>query len=150
MSDTAASLQRKIDSAMELQSVVRVMKALAASSIGQYKKSVLALTDYYRTVELGLGVCLRARELDGPVVHPQPRIGPCSVRAVVFGSDQGLVGRFNDAVQSYNTAIKRFPAVIFAGMFGHAARPYFTAVAGAEKPPTVQFDFGAKPAPAKP
>jgi len=59
-------------------------------------------------------------------------------------------GRFNEAVQAYNTAIKRFPAVIFAGMFGHAARPYFTAVAGAEKPPTVQFDFGAKPAPAKP
>src|SRR4249920_454267 len=28
-------------------------------------------------------------------------------------------GRFNDAVQAYNTAIKSFPAVIFAGMFGH-------------------------------
>jgi len=59
-------------------------------------------------------------------------------------------GRFNDAVQAYNTAIKRFPAVIFAGMFGHAARPYFAATAGAEKPPAVQFDFSAKPAPAKP
>jgi LemA protein len=55
-------------------------------------------------------------------------------------------GRFNDAVQAYNTAIKRFPAVIFAGMFGHTARPYFTAATGADKPPAVQFDFGAKPA----
>jgi len=59
-------------------------------------------------------------------------------------------GRFNDAVQAYNTALKRFPAVIFAGMFGHSARPYFTATAGSDRPPTVQFDFGAKPAPAKP
>lgn len=59
-------------------------------------------------------------------------------------------GRFNDAVQAYNTAQKRFPAVLFAGMFGHAARPYFTATAGSDKPPTVQFDFGAKPVPAKP
>ena len=59
-------------------------------------------------------------------------------------------GRFNEAVQACNTAIKRFPAVIFAGMFGHAARPYFAAASGAEKPPTVQFDFGAKPAVAKP
>jgi len=59
-------------------------------------------------------------------------------------------GRFNDAVQAYNTALKTFPAVIFAGMFGHTARPYFSAVAGSDKPPTVQFDFGAKPAPAKP
>lgn len=59
-------------------------------------------------------------------------------------------GRFNDAVQAYNTAVKRFPAVIFAGMFGHAPRPYFTAIPDADKPPTVQFDFGAKAAPVKP
>jgi LemA protein len=62
-------------------------------------------------------------------------------------------GRFNEAVQAYNTAIKRFPAVIFAGMFGHTPRPYFTATSGAEKPPPVNFDFNrqpAAPAPAKP
>ncbi len=59
-------------------------------------------------------------------------------------------GRFNDAVQAYNTAIKSFPAVLIAGMFGHATRPYFTATAGADKPPSVQFDFGGKPAAAKP
>ena len=59
MSDTTASLRRKIDSAGDLQSVVRTMKALAASSIGQYEQSVRALADYYRTVELGLGVCFR-------------------------------------------------------------------------------------------
>jgi len=58
-------------------------------------------------------------------------------------------GRFNDAVQAYNTAIKSFPANLYAGMFGFAEKPYFAAVAGAEKPPQVQFDFN-KPAPAKP
>ena len=68
MSDTTASLRRKIGSAGDLQSVVRTMKAVAASSIGQYEKSVRALADYYRTVELGLGVMLpgkRAGALDG-------------------------------------------------------------------------------------
>ena len=59
MSDTLASLRRKISGAGDLESVVRSMKALAAASIGQYEKSVLALADYYRTVELGLLVCLR-------------------------------------------------------------------------------------------
>ena len=59
MSDTTASLRRKISSAGDLQSVVRTMKAVAASSIGQYEKSVRALADYYRTVELGLGACFR-------------------------------------------------------------------------------------------
>lgn len=53
-------------------------------------------------------------------------------------------GRFNEAVQAYNTAIKRFPAVIFAGMFGHTPRPYFTATPGAERPPEVKFDFSKK------
>lgn len=59
MSDTAAGLRRKIDSAGDLQSVVRTMKAMAASSIGQYERSVRAQADYYRTVELGLSVCFR-------------------------------------------------------------------------------------------
>ena len=53
-------------------------------------------------------------------------------------------GRFNEAVQAYNVAMKRFPAVIFAAMFGHAARPYFTATAGSDKPPEVKFDFSKK------
>ena len=59
-------------------------------------------------------------------------------------------GRFNETVQAYNTAIKRFPTVIFAGLFGHAARPYFTATAGADRPPEVEFDFNQKAAPAQP
>ena len=57
-------------------------------------------------------------------------------------------GRFNEAVQAYNTAIRQFPAALFAGMFGHAPRPYFKAVAGADRAPTVNFDFGKKAAPA--
>lgn len=58
-------------------------------------------------------------------------------------------GRFNEAVQAYNTAIKSFPTVFFAGWLGFKEKPYFAAAAGAETPPKVQFDFG-KPAPAKP
>ena len=49
---------------------------------------------------------------------------------------------FNEAVQRYNTAVKRFPAVLFAGMMGFQPRPYFQSAAGAETPPKVQFDFG--------
>jgi LemA protein len=53
-------------------------------------------------------------------------------------------GRFNDAALSYNAAIRRFPAVIFAGIFGFQSRAYFTSTPGAEKPPEVKFDFGNK------
>jgi len=101
MSDTTASLRRKIAGAGDLQSVVRTMKAVAASSIGQYENSVRALADYYRTVELGLGVCFRESGL-APLIAD--RKGPTVARAigaVVFGSDQGLVGPFNDVVADY-------------------------------------------------
>lgn len=52
---------------------------------------------------------------------------------------------FNEAAQAYNTAAKRFPTVLYAGMFGFQPKPYFQAQAGAENVPKVQFDFG-KPA----
>lgn len=74
MSDTLASLRRKIAGAGDLESLVRSMKALAAANIGQYEQSVLALADYDRTVELGLVVCLRRR---GVAV---PRAGPAAMQ----------------------------------------------------------------------
>ena len=101
MSDSTVSLRRKISSAADLQSVVRTMKVLAASSIGQYEKSVRALANYYRAVELGLGACLRE---DGPAAAAADQNGPAgdgAIGAVVFGSDQGLVGQFNDVVADY-------------------------------------------------
>ncbi len=101
MSDTTESLRRKISSAGDLQSVVRTMKALAASSIGQYEKSVRALADYYRTVELGLGACFRESEPAATMVERKAATDAGAIGAVVFGSDQGLVGQFNDVVADY-------------------------------------------------
>ena len=48
--------------------------------------------------------------------------------------------KFNETCQDYNTYIKKFPRVLFAGMFGFEQRPYFKAEEGAEKVPTVSFD----------
>ena len=48
---------------------------------------------------------------------------------------------FNTAVQNYDTAIKSFPELFYAGAFGFHEKPYFAATAGAETPPKVQFDF---------
>ena len=109
MSDTTESLRRKISSAGDLQSVVRTMKALAASSIGQYEKSVRALADYYRTVELGLGACFRESEPAAPMVERKVPTHAGVMSAIVFGSDQGLVGQFNDVVADY--AIKTLAAL---------------------------------------
>lgn len=101
MADSTAHLRRKIDSAADLQSVVRAMKAQAAASVGQYAKSVAALGDYARTVELGLGACFRQNLRVAAAEVNRPAAGNRPIRAVVFGSDQGLVGRFNDTVAGY-------------------------------------------------
>ncbi len=100
MSDTTASLRRKIDSAKQLESVVRTMKAMAASSIGQYEGAVRSLDDYYRTVQLGLIACFRQGEPQG--VRPRgEQKDQGAIGAVVFGSDQGLVGQFNDVMVEF-------------------------------------------------
>jgi F-type H+-transporting ATPase subunit gamma len=101
MRGSTASLRRKIGSAGDLQAVVRTMKAMAASSIGQYEEAERALGNYAQCVELGLSICMR----NGCPLMALPEGGarhvPGAVDAVVFGSDQGLVGRFNDVVADF-------------------------------------------------
>jgi LemA protein len=56
---------------------------------------------------------------------------------------------FNGAVQNYNTAVRSFPTNLISGMFGFPPKPFFNAQPGAEKAPTVNFNFGSPtPAPA--
>jgi LemA protein len=54
-------------------------------------------------------------------------------------------GRFNELARDYNSAIKRVPAALFAGMMGFHEKPYFAAKAGSDTPPPVSFDFNKKP-----
>ena len=110
MSETTASLRRKIGGAGDLQSVVRTMKAVAASSIGQYEQSVRALGDYYHAVELGLGACIRDSQAAPLIAERNKQTVAGVIGAVVFGSDQGLVGQFNDVVADYAvTALAALP-----------------------------------------
>ncbi len=106
MANSTTALRRQIASARDLKSVVRTMKASAASAIGQYERSVAALGDYARTVEQGLSVCLRsvdAHGLHAHSLHPK-KTSASAVHAIVFGSDQGLVGRFNEVAAEHAMA----------------------------------------------
>lgn len=47
--------------------------------------------------------------------------------------------RFNNAAQSYNTSIRKFPASIIASVSGFEKKEYFQAEQGAEEAPTVDF-----------
>jgi F-type H+-transporting ATPase subunit gamma len=103
MSDTLVSLRHKLSGARQLGSVVRAMKAVAATSITQYEAAVAALEDYARSVELGLSLCLRQAGAPG-IAGPQPQpVAPRdrATTALIFGSDQGLVGRFNEVIADF-------------------------------------------------
>jgi LemA protein len=72
-----------------------------------------------------------------------------TLQAQLEGSENRIAverNKFNEVVQSYNTQVRSFPTNLFGGMFGFTPRPYFNAQPGAEKAPTVNFNFGS-PAP---
>lgn len=95
---TLEALQKQIASGEDLSSIVRTMKALAATSVRQYEKAAESLDDYYHTIELGLSVVLSAsleRPVDPVLDQRQP------VLIFIFGSDHGLAGRFNEQIVSY-------------------------------------------------
>ncbi|HOD31718.1 MAG TPA: F0F1 ATP synthase subunit gamma [Smithellaceae bacterium] len=95
---TTESLKRKIKSAGDLLSVVKTMKALAAVSIRQYQRAVESLTDFNRTVEMGLQIVLKER-MESSVKAKAPAVK--RVGAIVFGSDQGLCGQLNEQICAF-------------------------------------------------
>jgi F-type H+-transporting ATPase subunit gamma len=98
--DTLESLRRKIGSAGELESVVKTMKAMAAGNISQYEMATTSLDDYYQNVKLGMIAYLMQKKtysIKKEDTHKQEK----SICAIVFGSDQGLVGQFNDVLSDF-------------------------------------------------
>lgn len=106
--ETAESLRRAIAVTSELQSLVKTMKALAGVNIRAYERSVRAVAEYNRTVEMGLQIALRKlpEHLTLPKYEPGRKLA-----AVVFGSDHGMCGQLNDQVVTYaSRALRKLSA----------------------------------------
>lgn len=97
MTQALEPVRRRIESAEDLDAVVRVMKALAATRIRQCERAVESLAEYSRTIEAGLQIVLR-NQPESIAVEP-------SVSRhwgiIVFGSDQGMCGSFNEQIASF-------------------------------------------------
>jgi F-type H+-transporting ATPase subunit gamma len=96
--ETIESLRRKIAVSQDLQEVVKTMKTIAAVSIRQYEKAVASLRQYSRTVEMGMQIVMRSRREERAQPQPAPgrRLG-----AILFGSELGMCGQFNELLVSY-------------------------------------------------
>lgn len=96
--ETLDALRRRIDSARDLGGIVRTMKALSAASIRQFERSVEAIDAYNRTVDGGLRILLR--DASAPPDDSNASGGQ-GLLAVIFGSDQGMCGQFNENIVSF-------------------------------------------------
>ncbi len=109
--DTLQSLRSKVEGANDLRSVVSAMKAMAASNIVQYETAVNALGDYYHTIALGIVAYFKAEKIAaiGNIKQANKK-SDTTICAIVFGSDQGLVARFNDSMANFvTTSLKALP-----------------------------------------
>ena len=94
----------------------------AQGELSQALKSLLAVTEAYPDLKANENFMALQAQLEG-----------------TENSISTERKRYTEAVKNYNTAIKKFPTVIYAGWFGFDAKPQFKAEAGAEKAPEVKF-----------
>jgi F-type H+-transporting ATPase subunit gamma len=91
-------IRRQLESARDLLSVVRTMKTMAAVNIRQYEQAVESLRTYTETVDLGFQVMVVRRP---DLLEGATTAGAGPVGAIVFGSDQGMCGAFNERIAEH-------------------------------------------------
>lgn len=94
----------------------------AQSELSQALKSLLAVTEAYPDLKANENFLNLQTQLEGT----ENRISTERMR-------------YTEAVKDYNTSIKKFPTMIYAGWFGFEEKPQFKADAGANKAPEVKF-----------
>lgn len=96
--ETLESLRRRIQGAQDLYGIIRTMKALAAASIRQFEQAVEAVDGYTRTVDTGLRIVLQDQS---PQMENMLKRQHGGTLAVIFGTDQGMCGQFNENIVAY-------------------------------------------------
>ncbi|NPV63745.1 MAG: F0F1 ATP synthase subunit gamma [Methanotrichaceae archaeon] len=91
-------LKAKINNARDLQSIVKIMKAISSTNMHEYELAVKSLGEYSKTLERGLQIVLMTRkDLLGTRSVAEKRC----LGAVIFGSEQGLCGNFNERIARF-------------------------------------------------
>lgn len=95
---TTEALKRQIDTTEDLASVVRTMKTLAAVNIRQYEAAADSLQEYDRTIRSAVQMLAWNDHTlqNTTTTRSRPRTG-----LIVFGSDQGMCGGFNEAIANH-------------------------------------------------
>lgn len=100
MSEGLENVKHKAKGISKLESVVKTMKILSAANMAQYEQAISALATYAQVIELGLSVCFKDMA-QNETADNEPQKDSKTTYLIVFGSDQGLVGQFNEVVNSF-------------------------------------------------
>ncbi len=91
------SLKKSINSAENLHSIVGTMKAHASTSIAQFQNAAQASKEYRSVLDMALNIVLSE---DEEKIAPQDQKKGTIIH-MVFGSDHGLAGRFNERIAAF-------------------------------------------------
>jgi F-type H+-transporting ATPase subunit gamma len=118
---TREGLQRALRATETLGSVVQTMKALASVRIVQVRRAVVALDASVANLELAfMGLLRHQPELAR--ARPLPEGAPWAL--VVFGSDHGLCGPFNERIAVHaERLVARTTVPLFILALGRRLRP---------------------------
>lgn len=97
MSATLAHLESRIRSASNLQSVISTMKSLAAVTMGRFDEASNTIEDYASNIELAMVAYGRIRDIKALLGQGREK----ESLAVIFATDLGMVGRFNETIVEY-------------------------------------------------
>ena len=94
---TLEAISRRTAALESIRGVVRTMKMLSAVNVPPYERAAASIAAFHETILSGLQVVLK--DFAFPADHgPKPK---APTIAIVFGSDHGLCGAFNEEVASF-------------------------------------------------
>lgn len=99
--ETLDSLKKTLNTSKSIKQVVSTMKALSATSIKKYEKMVKILFAYKNNIELALqAMMIYGNNVNISDIDYFKNTGNKNL-SIVFGSNQGLCGRFNDRIKNF-------------------------------------------------
>ena len=96
-------IKKNINSTVNLKAIVNTMKAHASSNINQFQNAAKASMEYRNVLDMSLFVVLSEED----ELLPLDEVVRGTRLHIVFGSDHGLAGRFNERITSF--ALDKIP-----------------------------------------
>ncbi len=149
--DLIPNLVKTVEGAanFEKSTLKEVIEARSKATSMQVTPEVLNNPEMFRKFEQAQAQLSSALSRLMVVVEQYPQIKAnenfLQLQAQLEGTENRIKfsrDEYSKAVKEYNVMVKKFPAVIWANIFGYREKPYFQAQAGAENAPSVDFNFG--------